>query len=405
MRPLASGRSGPFALCRTYTQLLCHGVKAVNGSIDQVFRRHRPRSGMLPRMHHPPRLAPDEVPSGPGRPRPIRLADGGHVPVLLEETIRGLAPAPGQTLVDATFGGGGHTRLLLDALGPEGRVLAIDADPAAQARGEALRDELARGPGGADRLTMLHGNFRDLHRLVRDAGVIAIDGILFDLGLSSFQLDTAERGFAFRLDGPLDMRFDPTAGQSAADLVNGLPAEALADLIYRYGEEHRSRRIAAAIVERRGERPFETTGDLASVIARAAGGRRGKGETHPATRTFQALRIAVNGELDAIPVALEAATELLRPGGRLAVISFHSLEDRIVKRFVADASTICVCPPHQPVCTCGTVPRLKKVGGSIRAGAAETSTNPRSRSATLRVAERLAPAGEPTNETGQGRQR
>ncbi|HEV2527367.1 MAG TPA: 16S rRNA (cytosine(1402)-N(4))-methyltransferase RsmH [Thermomicrobiales bacterium] len=345
----------------------------------------------------------------PSRQRPVHLAEGGHVPVLLAETIAGLGPITGGTMVDATFGGGGHTRMLLDRVGPHGRVLAIDADPAAIARGERLREELRSSSSDPDRLTMLHGNFRDLGRLVREVGVTAIDGIMFDLGLSSFQLDTPQRGFAFRFDGPLDMRFDPTTGTSAADLVNELPAEALADVIYQYGEEHRSRRIAATIVARREERPFDSTADLAAVVARAAGGRRGKGETHPATRTFQALRIAVNGELDAIPLALDAAVGLLRPGRRLAVISFHSLEDRIVKRFIADASTSCVCPPHQPVCTCGTVPRLKKVGGSIRAGAAETASNPRSRSATLRVAERLADGEASTpggpDRTGQGRSR
>ena len=313
--------------------------------------------------------------------------------------MTGLQVVPGQTIVDATFGGGGHARVLLDAVGLDGRVLAIDADPAAISRGHELQSELKPAPGTSDRLLMLPGNFRDLGRLVRDAGLNRIDGIMFDLGVSSFQLDTAERGFAFRLDGPLDMRFDPTTGSSAAELVNGLPVDALADVIYQYGEEHRSRRIAASIVARRTERPFDSTADLAAVVARAAGGRRGKGETHPATRTFQALRIAVNGELDAIPVALDAALGLLRPGGRLAVISFHSLEDRIVKRYIAAASATCVCPPHQPVCTCGTVPRLKKVGGSIRAGAAETGSNPRSRSATLRVAERLA-ASESTASAG-----
>lgn len=333
--------------------------------------------------------------------RAIHVADGGHVPVLLGESVGGLRPMPDGLYVDGTFGGGGHARALLAASAPTGRVIGIDADPAAMVRAASLVQELDdEAPGSSIRLTMVHGNFRELDGLLAGIGVTAIDGLLLDLGLSSFQLDTADRGFAFRLDGPLDMRFDPTSGLSAADLVNTFGETEIADLIYRLGEEQRSRRIAAAIIARRSNAPIQSTADLAAVVERAVGGRRG--DTHPATRTFQALRIAVNGELDALTDGLDAALRVLRPGGRLAVISFHSLEDRIVKRFIADAAATCVCPPHQPVCTCGTVPSLRKVGGAIKASPQETGANPRSRSAILRVAERLTADGRPMAETRAG---
>ncbi len=338
------------------------------------------------------------------RQRTIHRADGGHVPVLLRRSVEALRPRPDGIYVDGTFGGGGHTRALLDASAPTGRVIGVDADPAAIDRGDALRRELeANQAGSSRRLTMVHGNFRNLDTLLAGIGLTSVDGVLLDLGLSSFQLDTADRGFAFRLAGPLDMRFDPTTGIPAADLVNMLAETELAGLIYRYGEEHRSRRIAAAIVARRSLDPIASTADLAAVIERAVGGRRG--ETHPATRTFQALRIVVNGELDALPEGLAAAVGLLPPGGRLAVISFHSLEDRIVKRFIADAAATCVCPPHQPVCTCGTVPSLRKVGGSIKATPDETAINPRSRSAILRIAERLTADGRPVPGSTQDTER
>ena len=354
----------------------------------------------MSRETHPdpahPAAEPDRPTGSPGWGRAVRVAQGGHVSVLLDESIAGLLPRSGGRYVDGTFGGGGHSRALLAASVPDGHVIAIDADPAAVARGSAIRAELeAATPGAGDRLTVVHGNFREMDGLLARHGIDAVDGVLLDLGLSSFQLDGAERGFAFRLDGPLDMRFDPSQGVSAADLVNSLDATGLADVIYRFGEEHRSRRIAGAIVARRAEAPFTTTADLAAVVQRAAGGRRG--ETHPATKTFQALRIAVNGELDALTEGLLAARRLLRPGGRLAVISFHSLEDRIVKRFIADSAATCVCPPHQPVCTCGTVPSLRKVGGAIKAPADEVAANPRSRSAILRIAERLDVEGRPAD--------
>ena len=311
----------------------------------------------------------------------------GHRPVLLADVIAALQPRPGGRCkyLDGTFGGGGHTRALLASSAPDGIVLALDADPAAVDRAFALRQDPAIG----ERLIPVHANFADLATVAQDRGVAPLDGILLDLGLSSFQLDQPERGFAFRHEGPLDMRFDPEQGAPASDLVNTLPERELADLIWRYGEEPGSRRIARAIARERELTPIETTTRLAAIVAGALGGRRGR-ETHPATRTFQALRIATNGELAALEAALSGAVEVLAPGGRLAVIAFHSLEDRIVKRFIERESTGCVCPPQIPVCVCGHRPGLQKITRrAVRPDAAERDANPRARSAVLRVAERL----------------
>jgi 16S rRNA (cytosine1402-N4)-methyltransferase len=305
--------------------------------------------------------------------------------VLLAEAISGLQPRPGGKYLDGTFGGGGHTRALLDASAPDGIVLALDADPAAIDRAWAMRQD----PRIAERLIPVRANFANLAAVARDRGVAPLDGILLDLGLSSFQLDQAERGFAFRHEGPLDMRFDPDHGQPASDLVNTLPERELADVIWRYGEEPGSRRIARAIARERERAPIATTTRLAEIVAGALGGRRGR-EIHPATRTFQALRIATNEELTALESALAGALDVLAPGGRLAVIAFHSLEDRIVKRFIEREGAACVCPPEIPVCICGHRPRLRKVTRRpVRPDAAETDANPRARSAVLRVAERL----------------
>jgi 16S rRNA (cytosine1402-N4)-methyltransferase len=243
-----------------------------------------------------------------------------------------------------------------------------------------------------DRLVLTHGNFRDLEALVDEAGLPEVDGVLLDLGLSSFQLDQEDRGFSFRFDAPLDMRFDITQGVSAADLVNGSDQDELARILWEFGEERQSRRIAAAIVRARADASIRSTGELAQLIERAVGGRR-NAPIHPATRTFQALRIAVNDELAALRGVLAAAVNVLRPGGRLAVISFHSLEDRIVKRFIEDEARTCVCPPEQPVCTCDTIPRLAKIGKPIRPSEHEQQSNPRSRSAIMRIAERLDARG------------
>jgi len=320
--------------------------------------------------------------------------------VLLSEAVAALQPQPGGRCkyLDGTFGGGGHTRALLEASAPDGIVLALDADPAAIDRAFALR----RDPGFAERLIPVHANFADLAIVARERGVVPLDGILLDLGLSSFQLDQPERGFAFRHEGPLDMRFDPDQGAPASDLVNTLPERELADLIWHYGEEPGSRRIARAIAREREQAPIETTTRLAAVVAGALGGRRGR-EIHPATRTFQALRIATNEELTALEAALSGALDVLAPGGRLAVIAFHSLEDRIVKRFIERECAGCICPPEIPVCVCGHRPRLQKITRrAVRPDATESDANPRARSAILRVAERLT---DDTDEPATGARR
>ena len=309
----------------------------------------------------------------------------GHRPVLLDETISALAPRAGGRYLDGTFGGGGHTRAILAASAPDGAVLALDADPEAVRRARKMAAE----PGIGARLVVVHSNFERLAEVATEQGLAPLDGVLLDLGLSSFQLDQAARGFAFRFDGPLDMRFDPTQGRCAADLVNELPERELANLLFRYGEEPRSRRIATAIVRERGRGRIETTARLAAIVSDAVGGRRGA-DTHPATRTFQALRIATNAELDVLERALAGGISVLAPGGRLVVIAFHSLEDRIVKRFIQQESAACVCPPGLPVCACRQVPRLRKVTGrATKPSPIEIANNPRARSAVLRAAERL----------------
>jgi 16S rRNA (cytosine1402-N4)-methyltransferase len=321
------------------------------------------------------------------QPSVTSVTEPGHAPVLLEEAIEALQVRQGGVYLDGTFGGGGHARRILDASAPDGRLVAVDADVAAIQRAEALRASLDR----PERLVIVHTNLRHLDDALRDAGVDRVDGVLFDLGVSSYQLDTAERGFSFRHDAPLDMRFDQTRGPSAADLLQTLPETEIADLLFRFGEERRSRRIARDIVAARAPNTQWTTGMLARLVERSIG--RKSGAIHPATRTFQALRIAVNGELDAIAPALDAATERLRPGGRLVVIAFHSLEDRIVKQLIADAGRTCICPPEQPVCTCGVTPWLRRIGRPVRPSPREIETNPRSRSSIMRVAERVPPGG------------
>jgi len=292
---------------------------------------------------------------------------GSHVSVLLVEVVEWLVPRLGGRYVDATLGNGGHARALLAASGPDGRVLGLDADPVAL----AVASEHLGDLGG--RATLVHANFRDLGAVAAEHGFERVDGIVMDLGLSSRQLETSGRGFSFREDEPLDMRFNPARGASAADLLNELDEGDIADLIYRYGEEPGSRRVARQVVRRREREPLRTTGDLVAAIHAALGPRRGR--THPATRTFQALRIAANDELGALEAALPQAGALLRPGGRLAVIAFHSLEDRRVKQFfraggAADA-------PLRPLTKRPIVPSEPEVSG-----------NPRARSAKLRVAER-----------------
>lgn len=334
------------------------------------------------------------------------LAGTGHIPVLLREAIEFLAPRTGGTYVDATFGGGGHTRKILKASAPDGRVLALDADPEAVGRAERLIAE----PGVGDRLRVVHANFARLGEIVRDAGVGPVDGVLFDLGLSSFQLDDAGRGFSFRFGGPIDMRLDPSEGAPVAEMVNTLPEDELANIIYEYGEEPKSRRIARAIVRERERAPITRTDVLADIVSNAVGGRRGA-DTHPATRTFQALRIARNRELSALTDGLSAALDALAPGGRLVTIAFHSLEDRIVKQFIATEAASCICPPELPVCVCDQHPRLRKLTGkAVKPGGDEIAANPRARSAVLRAAERLPlestrRAASPNREAGSGVER
>lgn len=309
----------------------------------------------------------------------------GHVPVLLRESVDLLVTDSAGVYVDATFGGGGHSRAILQRLNAHGRVVAVDADPSAVDRGRTL----AKDPDVGGRFQIVHANFAELGDVLHDIGISGVAGVLFDLGLSSFQLDDRDRGFSFRLPGPIDMRMDPSRGAPVSALVNELPEEELARIFFAFGEEPKSRRIARAIVREREQRPFARTDHLAEAVSRAVGGRRGA-DTHPATRTFQALRIAANEELSSIADGLRAAAEVLRPGGRLVAISFHSLEDRLVKRFIADQSSACVCPPELPVCICATVPNLHKVTGrAVRPGADEVAANPRARSAVLRAAERL----------------
>lgn len=305
--------------------------------------------------------------------------EGTHVPVLPDEVMDSLRVERGGRFIDATVGGGGHACRILAASAPAGVLLGLDRDPEALA---TAREQLS---GYGERARLVHGSFADLEEIARAEDFSPADGILFDLGLSSLQLADADRGFTFLADGPLDMRFDPTSNDpTAADLVNQLPAESLADLLFRYGEERQSRRIAQAIVE---ARPLHTTGDLVRVIKETVGRRRGR--LHPATLTFQALRIAVNEELKALRAALPQAVDLLAPGGRLAVIAFHSLEDRIVKRFIRRESKDCICPAELPICMCDHEASLTVITQKpIRPTEEEMSANPRSRSARLRVAER-----------------
>lgn len=309
-------------------------------------------------------------------------ATAHHTPVLLTQVLDGLAVQPGAWIVDGTVGGGGHTEALLARSAPDGRVLGIDADPAAIRRVSVrLADALA-----SSRLVLHQSGFARLEEVAAAHAFAPVDGVLFDLGVSSFQLQTPARGFSFSQPGPLDMRFDPAQPVSAADIVNAWDEQALADALYRYGEEPQSRRIARYLVR---NRPFTTTAQLAEAITQAVGGRRGA-RIHPATRTFQALRIVVNHELQQIEGVLPQALHLLRPGGRLAVISFHSLEDRIVKRWMHEEARTYVPDPTRLHGGYQRQPTLRILTKKpIVASDDEVSRNPRSRSARLRVAEKL----------------
>ena len=304
-----------------------------------------------------------------------------HISVLADDVRRALDVAPGETVVDATFGAGGHARLLAEDLAGRGRFIAVDRDPTARDYFEDFRRR-----HGSLQPRFLRGEASVVLGQLAQNGVRA-DAVLLDLGVSSMQIDRAERGFSYSGDAPLDMRMDPTAEVSARELVNGLEERELAAVFRRYGEERYARQIARAIARRRRERPYERTGELVETIRGAIPAPARFGDGHPAKRVFQALRIAVNDELHELEAALPAAFELLRPGGRLAVISFHSLEDRIVKTFLREGERGCVCPPDFPVCTCGREPVLRAIQRKpIRPSPAEVAQNPRAASARLRAA-------------------
>lgn len=303
-----------------------------------------------------------------------------HTPVLYQEVLDLLRPQANGRYLDGTVGAGGHTAGILAASAPDGRVLAFDRDP------EAIAFARQRLAEFGDRVSLVNDSYARMGEVAPALGFGQIDGILLDLGLSSRQLDDGARGFSFRQAGPLDMRFDQTYGETAADLLNHRTEAELAEIFWRYGEEKQSRKYARLIV---AHRPITTTTQLADLIATHSGQRRRR--IHPATQIFQALRIAVNHELEAVETGVPAAIDLLKPGGRLAVISFHSLEDRFVKRLFRQLSRGCTCPPEQPVCTCGGQARLRLITRkAVQATETEIAANPRSRSARLRVVEKNA---------------
>ena len=312
-----------------------------------------------------------------------------HIPVMLKQSLEMLGMSPGRTWVDATAGAGGHLRAIVNAAGTGSTVFGIDQDTISL---NILREKLAPNVAGTD-LRLVHANFKSIDKVLHEQGVDTISGgILADLGVSSMQLDNPERGFSFSKDGPLDMRMDPTAPVTAEDLINKLSEKDLADIIYKYGEERLSRQIARRIVE---SRPLHTTGELAAVVSPAVRrhrhGKRDRDESHPATRTFQALRIAVNDELSSIEQFLRTAIGMLEPGARLVVITFHSLEDRIVKQIFREAAASCICPPRHPVCMCSKKSELKILTPKpLLPDHEEVLANPRSRSAKLRAGARVA---------------
>jgi 16S rRNA (cytosine1402-N4)-methyltransferase len=312
-------------------------------------------------------------------PNVLRPSATDHTPVLAEEVRDLLAVRPGETVVDCTFGAGGHAALLAADMHGHGKYIAIDRDPTVRPFFERFKKRISvQG-------RFLRGDFAVILQQLGENGV-RTDVILLDLGVSSMQLDRPERGFSYAVDAPLDMRMDPSAPVSARELVNDTDERELAEIFRVYGEERYARQIARAIVKRRAKQPFERTGDLVETIKAAIPAPARFGEGHPAKRVFQALRIAVNDELGSLEEALPAAFEMLRPGGRLAVISFHSLEDRIVKRFLRDKERGCVCPPDFPICTCGRSPEMRAIPRrAVRPSAREIAANPRAKSARLRT--------------------
>ncbi|TML89409.1 MAG: 16S rRNA (cytosine(1402)-N(4))-methyltransferase RsmH [Actinobacteria bacterium] len=314
-------------------------------------------------------------------PNVLQPSATDHVPVLANEVRESLAVQPGETVVDATFGAGGHAMLLAGDLQGRGKLIAIDRDPTARTYFERFEKQTR---GVQSRL--LRGDFSVVVPQLAENGVRA-DAILLDLGVSSMQLDRPERGFSYSVDAPLDMRMDTSQDLTASDIVNEWPERELVTIFRRYGEERYARQIGRAVLRRRGEQPFERTGELVDTIKGAIPAPARFGEGHPAKRVFQALRIAVNDELGSLETALPAALEMLRPGGRLAVIAFHSLEDRIVKQFLREKERGCTCPPDFPVCVCGHEPELRAIERRpIRPSAAEVAANPRASSARLRAA-------------------
>ena len=306
-----------------------------------------------------------------------------HEPVMVREVIAGLDVKPGGRYVDCTVGLGGHALAIMQAASPDGRLVGIDKDA------EALDRARARLAPFGDDARLVQGDYAEMGRICRELDFAPVHGVLLDLGVSSLQLDAAERGFSFQREGPLDMRFSQAQELTAGEIVNDYDESELADLLWRYGEEPQSRRIARRIAQRR---PLHTTTELAKVVEEAVGGRAQR-QSHPATRTFQALRIVVNQELLSLIAALPEAYGLLGDLGRLAVLSYHSLEDRIVKQFIQRESRDCVCPPRQPACTCDHKAGLRAVSRrAVRPSPQEVAANPRSRSARLRVAERLPSA-------------
>jgi 16S rRNA (cytosine1402-N4)-methyltransferase len=310
--------------------------------------------------------------------------DFNHVSVLLHETVNALEIKKDGIYVDATLGGGGHSAMICSKLGEEGRLIGIDVDEAAV---KAAHERLSEY---RDKITIVNDNFSNIYNILCDLNISGIDGALIDLGVSSYQLDTEERGFSYNKDAPLDMRMGKNAETSAYEIVNSYLEIEIADIIYKYGEERWARRIAEFISEHRDEKPIETTGELVEIIKKAIPASARREGPHPAKRTFQALRIAVNNELDIIKPAIEELVDSLNPGGRIAVITFHSLEDRIVKETYSSLSKGCTCPSQFPICICGKEPLVKIINKKpILPSDDEVSLNPRSRSAKLRIAEKL----------------
>jgi 16S rRNA (cytosine1402-N4)-methyltransferase len=309
--------------------------------------------------------------------------DFQHTSVLLAETVAALVTDPAGTYVDCTLGGGGHAAAVAGRLSPAAWFIGIDQDPA------AVRAAQTRLRNAACRVTVVHSNFSRLAAVLDDLAVPAATGILFDLGVSSHQLDVAERGFSYMQNGPLDMRMNPGDPLTAHDIVNTWDENRLASIIFDYGEERWARKIARAIVAERARASIATTGELAETIKKAIPAAARREGPHPAKRTFQAIRIAVNDELGILRAALETAVQRLAPGGRLCVITFHSLEDRIAKQTIQDLAKGCLCPKDFPVCVCGNTPKVRALGKPVPPSPAELAANPRSRSAKLRVAEKV----------------